>query len=55
MNKRQIAFTADKNGTPIAYRFCVRGFRWFRMSYDEAKIQVATGQARQVAFVKVGR
>ena len=43
--KTQIKFAADKNGTPLAYRYSIRATRWFRMNYDEAQILVATGAA----------
>ena len=45
MNKTQIKFAADKNGTPLAYRYSHSAMRWFRMSYDEAQILVSTGAA----------
>jgi hypothetical protein len=53
-NTKQIAFTADKNGTPIAYYLLRAGFttRWIKMGYDKAKIEVATGTAIQVEYVK---
>lgn len=43
--KMQIKFAADKNGTPLAFRYSIRAMRWFRMNYDEAQILVATGAA----------
>jgi hypothetical protein len=47
-----IAFTADKNGTPIAYKWSVGAMRWIKMSMDDAKLMVATGAARQVKYSK---
>lgn len=44
--KRFVLFTTDKNGKPLAYRRSLQsGIRYFRISYDEAKMLVATGQA----------
>jgi hypothetical protein len=47
----QIAFTADKNGRPVAYRWDLTCFRWFRIGYDEAKLRIALGTAREVRYV----
>ena len=52
---KQIAFTTDKNGKPIAYRNSPVQMRWFRIGYEEAKLLIATGQAEQVEFIKWGR
>lgn len=52
---KQIAFTTDKNGKPIAYRNSPIQMRWFRIGYEEAKLLIATGQAEQVKFIKWGR
>lgn len=53
--QRQVAFTTDKHGRPIAYRWCSFGMRWFRMSYAEAELQVSTEQARQVPYINWNR
>jgi hypothetical protein len=45
-----IAFTADKNGKPIAYRWCRPGMRWIKMNYDEAKMLVASESADQIEY-----
>ena len=50
--QQQIAFTADKHGKPIAYKWSPMAMRWIKTSYDEAKIKVATGAAVQVAYSK---
>ena len=49
---RQIAFTTIKGGRPVAYRWCSRGMRWFRMGMDEAKLQIATGAAVEVPYTR---
>jgi hypothetical protein len=41
----EIKFTADKNGRPLAHRWCWRMRRWFRMTIDAARIAVSTGPA----------
>ena len=43
--KEQIRFDADKNGNQLAYRWSRRAMRWFRMSYDAARVLVSTGAA----------
>lgn len=50
--QREIAFTADKKGRPIAYKVNreINGFVHRRIAYDEAKLLVATGQAREVPY-----
>jgi len=48
----QIAFTADKIGRPVAYRWCLIQHRWFRIGLDDAKIKIATGTAREVRYAK---
>lgn len=53
MNKQQmIAFTADKNGKPIAYRDDRMAGRWVKVGYEHAKMLVATGAAREVQYTK---
>jgi hypothetical protein len=47
-----IAFTADKHGRPIAYRWSFPGMRWIRMGYDAAKLHVAAGEADEIRYVK---
>lgn len=48
-----IAFTADKNGRPIAYYWSRSLYpRWIRIGYDRAKLLVATKQADEVPYVK---
>jgi hypothetical protein len=49
---RQIAFTANRKGQAIAYRWCTSCIRWFRIGYEEAKLAVATGEAIEVRYVK---
>ncbi len=44
----EIYFTTTKSGQPRAYRVSRMQFRSFPMSYDEAKILVATEQAIDV-------
>jgi hypothetical protein len=44
-NNMTVKFGADKNGTPLAYRYSNKAMRWFRMSYDEAQLLVSTGAA----------
>jgi hypothetical protein len=55
----QVAFTVDKHGRPLAYFWggSCRGIpqpRWFRMGYDEAKLAVATGAARETTYRPMG-
>jgi hypothetical protein len=47
-----IAFTADKNGKPIAYYWSSLAMRWIRIGYDKAKMLVSTGGADQVDYVR---
>ena len=49
---RQIAFTANRKGQAIAYRWCPYGHRWFRTGYEAAKFAVATGEAIEVPYLK---
>lgn len=46
-----VAFTVDKNGKPVAYKDSRSiNARWIRISYEEAKMLVSTGAAREVPF-----
>lgn len=45
-----IAFTTDKNGKPLAYRWSSLQMRWFRMPYDKAKVLVATNSADETTY-----
>lgn len=47
-----IAFTADKNGKPVAYRWSRMGMRWIKMAYAEAKMLVATEVADQINYTR---
>lgn len=47
-----IAFTADKNGRPIAYRWCFPAMRWIRIGYDAAKLHIAAGEADEIRYVR---
>jgi hypothetical protein len=47
-----IAFTADKNGKPIAYYWSSLAMRWIRIGYDRAKTLVSAGDADQVNYVR---
>lgn len=47
-----IAFTTDKNNNPLAYRDSRTAMRWIKISYNEAKMMVATGQATEVKYTK---
>ena len=48
-----IAFTANKNGKPIAYYWSRSMYpRWIRIGYDRAKLLVDSGQADRIAYVK---
>jgi hypothetical protein len=49
---RQVAFTSNRKGQPIAYRWCTSCIRWFRVGYEEARFAVATGEAIEVRYVK---
>ena len=42
---RQVYFKADKNGKLLAFRICRRAMRAFRVSEDQARIWLATGEA----------
>lgn len=45
-----IKFSADKNGRPLAHYWSGGTFgqaRWFRISYDAARLFIAQGQADQ--------
>lgn len=54
IKQQMIAFTADKNGKPVAYKDTRSiSARWVRVSYEEAKLLVATGAAREVAYVPI--
>ena len=49
----QIAFTADKNGKPIAYYWSrALSPRWIKIGYDRAKMLVATGDADQISYIR---
>ena len=55
MKKQQlIAFTADKNGKPLAFVDSrVSSYAaWRRIGYDEAKLRIATGRAREVKYTR---
>lgn len=45
-----IAFTADKNGRPIAYRWSSASLRWIKTSYDTAKVLVGSGNADEIEY-----
>ena len=45
-----IAFTADKNGKPIAYYWSRRAVRWIKIGYDKAKVLVGSGDADQTEY-----
>jgi hypothetical protein len=48
---RQVAFTTDRYGRPVAYSvFGKGGYRNMRIGLEHAKHLIATGQARQVAY-----
>lgn len=54
----RIAFTADRNGRPVAYYWSGHGYpgmrgagRWIRMSLAEARDHVAQGYADQVSYL----
>ena len=51
---RRIAFTANRKGQPIAYRYCRLAMRWIRVGYEDAKFAVATGAAIEVRYSKLG-
>jgi hypothetical protein len=52
-DRTQVAFTTDKHGRPLAYRWSVAaGGRWLRVGYDEAKLAIATGKARETRYAK---
>lgn len=53
----EIYFTTTKTGKARAYRVSRMQFRSFPMSYDEAKLLVATGQGIDIGqpFWKVAR
>lgn len=54
MKQQLIAFTADKNGKPLAFidaRYC-GGAAWHRIGYDEAKLRIATGKAVEVRYIR---
>jgi hypothetical protein len=46
----EIAFTTDRYGRPIAYRWSPSSHRWMRMSLNDARIFVAEGEATQVPY-----
>ena len=52
MKRKEVAFTVDKHGKPIAYRVTreLNGFVTRRMGLEEARMMVATGEAEHVAF-----
>jgi hypothetical protein len=47
-----VAFTTDRRGKPIAYRELryAGGTRYVRMGYDDARLLVSTGQAKETSF-----
>jgi hypothetical protein len=45
-----VAFAADKNGKPVAYRWSRAALRWIKMSYAEAKVFVSSGSADEVEY-----
>jgi|688.fasta_scaffold752411_1 hypothetical protein len=49
---RQIAFTANRKGQAIAYRYCPYGKRWIRTGFDAAKFAVSAGEAIEVPYLK---
>lgn len=49
-DQMQIAFTTDKNGRPIAYRWSPLSCRWMKIGIDAAKLRIASGMAREVAY-----
>lgn len=51
----QVSFTVDKNGKPRAYRVSMSQMRHFPIGYDEAKLLVSTGQAKQVPYRPFGK
>jgi len=50
MKTKQIAFTADQHGRPLAYRWSWLGMRWLRVALDAAKLDLSTGAAIEVAY-----
>ena len=46
----EIAFTTDKHGRPVAYRWAPSLHRWIRMSLADARHFVAGGEATQVSY-----
>lgn len=46
MTQTTITFRTDKNGKPFAMQW-LRSNRWCRINLEEAKLLVATGQARE--------
>ncbi len=46
----QVAFTSDKNGRTVAYRWLALAGRWVRISEDCGWLLVSTGDAREVAW-----
>lgn len=49
---KEVSFTTDKRGRPIAYKF-TRGAispRNIRIGYDQAKLLVSTGQAKEIPY-----
>jgi hypothetical protein len=53
MSRRWIAFTNDKNGRPIAYRYCRLARRWIKVNLEEAKFRVASGADDEVEYRKM--
>ncbi len=51
----KVSFTVDKNGKPLAYRVSYKQMRNFRISWDKAKLMIATGEAEEVAYHPFGR
>ena len=53
---KEIAFTVDKNGKPIAYNMHGRGSGFttspVRMNMDEAKLMIASGEAVRVPYTR---
>lgn len=47
-----IAFTADKNGKPVAYRWSAMAMRWIKMAHAEAKMLVSTEAADEIEYRK---
>jgi hypothetical protein len=46
----KIAFTVDKRGKTLAYRYSLPAQRWFRIGVEAARLQLSTGQAIEVDY-----